>query len=55
MEDRVTLARVSLVWPTVERWNADEDALDIFGSILGGGRSSRLYQRLVYRERPPRR
>ena len=50
MEDRVTLARVSLVWPTVERWNADEDALDVFGSILGGGRSSRLYQRLVYRE-----
>ena len=50
MEDRVTLARVSLTWPTVERWNADEDALDIFGSILAGGRSSRLYQRLVYRE-----
>jgi zinc protease len=50
MEDRVTLARVSLVWPTVERWNADEDALDIFGSILGQGRSSRLYERLVYRE-----
>ena len=50
MEDRVTLARLSLVWPTVERWNADEDALDIFGAILGQGRSSRLYQRLVYRE-----
>jgi zinc protease len=50
MEDRVTLARLSLVWPTVERWNADEDALDIFGSILGQGRSSRLYERLVYRE-----
>jgi zinc protease len=50
MEDRVTLARVSLVWPTVERWNADEDALDVFSSILGQGKSSRLYERVVYRE-----
>ena len=50
MEDRVTLARVSLVWPTVERWNPDENALDILGSILGQGKSSRLYERLVYKE-----
>ncbi|MEO8228067.1 MAG: pitrilysin family protein, partial [Gemmatimonadota bacterium] len=50
MEDRVTLARLSLVWPTVERWHADDVALDILGSILGQGRSSRLYQRLVYKE-----
>ncbi|HEU4800880.1 MAG TPA: pitrilysin family protein [Gemmatimonadales bacterium] len=50
LEDRVTLPRVQLTWPTVEGWHADEAALDIMGSILGGGRTSRLYERLVYRE-----
>ncbi len=50
MEDRVTLARVTLAWPTVERWHADADALDIFATVLGQGKGSRLYQRLVYKE-----
>lgn len=50
LEDRVTLPRVQLTWPTVEAWHADEAALDVMGSILGSGRTSRLYERLVYRE-----
>jgi len=50
LEDRVTLPRVQLTWPTVEAWNADEAALDVMGTILGSGRTSRLYERLVYRE-----
>ncbi len=50
LEDRVTLPRVQLTWPTVEAWHADEAALDVMGTILGSGRTSRLYQRLVYQE-----
>ena len=50
LEDRVTLPRVQLTWPTVEAWHADEAALDVMGTILGSGRTSRLYERLVYRE-----
>ena len=50
LEDRVTLARVDIAWPTVERWHADEAPLDIMANILGQGKTSRLYERLVYRE-----
>ena len=50
LEDRVTLAQVTMVWPTVERWNADDDALDVLASILGQGKGSRLYERLIYKE-----
>ncbi len=50
LEDRVTLAQLTLVWPTVERWNADEDALDVLASVLGQGKGSRLYERLIYKE-----
>jgi zinc protease len=50
LEDRVTLARLDIAWPTVEAWNADEAPLDILGTILGQGKTSRLYQRMVYKE-----
>src|SRR5687768_7356900 len=50
LEDRVTLAQLSLAWPAVERWHADDAALDLFANILGQGKTSRLYERLVYRE-----
>ena len=50
LEDRVTLAQLSISWPAVERWHADDAALDLFASILGQGKTSRLYERLVYKE-----
>jgi zinc protease len=50
LEDRVTLAQVQLAWPAVEAWGKDEPALDIVAGILGQGKTSRLYERLVYRE-----
>jgi zinc protease len=50
LEDRVTLAQLSMSWPAVERWHADDAALDLFANILGQGKTSRLYERLVYRE-----
>jgi zinc protease len=50
LEDRVTLPRLDIAWPTVEAWNADEAPLDMLGTILGQGKTSRLYQRMVYKE-----
>jgi len=50
LEDRITLPQVQMSWPTVESWHGDEPALRIFARVLGQGRSSRLYERLVYRE-----
>jgi zinc protease len=39
-----------LAYSTVTVHEEDSVALDILGSILGGGASSRLYSRLVYQE-----
>ena len=50
-EDRVTLPQVSLVWRTAPAYSPDEAALNALGQILAGGKSSRLYERLVYNER----
>jgi zinc protease len=50
LEDRVTLARLTLSWPAVEDWHRDAAALSVLASILGGGKTGRLNERLVYRE-----
>ena len=50
MEDRVTLARLTLAWPGVESWNADQAPLGVLAGILGSGKTGRLYERLVYTE-----
>jgi zinc protease len=50
MEDRVQLARLYLAWPSpVHYTDADAD-LELLGAVLGQGKSSRLYRRLVYEE-----
>ena len=48
MQDRVSLARIYMVWHSVPQWTPDDAALDMLARILGGGRSSRLYKSLVY-------
>jgi zinc protease len=48
IEDRVQLPRAYVAWPTTPVYAADDAALDVFARILGGGRTSRLYQQLVY-------
>ncbi len=48
LEDRVQLPRVYDAWHTVKAFAADDATLDLLASILAGGRSSRLYKRLVY-------
>ncbi|HET7229549.1 MAG TPA: pitrilysin family protein [Longimicrobium sp.] len=47
-EDRVTLPQLTMVWRGGPRFGRDEAALDALAQILTGGKSSRLYKRLVY-------
>jgi zinc protease len=48
LEDRVQLPRIFYAWPSIPAFHADEAPLDHLADILGGGKSSRLYRRLVY-------
>ena len=48
LEDRVQLPRVYDTWHSVKAFAADDATLDVLASVLAGGRSSRLYRRLVY-------
>src|SRR5207249_6852622 len=48
LEDRVQLPRVYDAWHTVKACSADDATLDVLANVLAGGRSSRLYRRLVY-------
>ncbi len=48
LEDRVQLPRVYDTWHTVKAFADDDATLDVLASVLAGGRSSRLYRRLVY-------
>ena len=46
--DDVQVPRVYLSWRGPAKFTAEEPALDALGAILGDGKSSRLYKRLVY-------
>jgi zinc protease len=48
IEDRVQLPRVYNAWHTVKAFAPDDAGLDVLANVLAGGRSSRLYKRLVY-------
>ncbi len=48
MQDRVPQARIYKVWNIPERGNIDLDYLDLVSDILGSGKTSRFYERLVY-------
>lgn len=45
--DNVFVPVVTMHYPTVSNYHRDEPALDILASVLGGGRNSVFYQRLV--------
>ncbi len=47
MTDRVGLARSYLTWRTVPLYAEDDAELDVLADILAGGKTSRLYRRLV--------
>ena len=48
LEDRVQVPRLYDVWHTVKAFADDDATLDVVANVLAGGRSSRLYRRLVY-------
>lgn len=50
MVDDVPQARLTKVWNTPEFGAVDTIHLEIAGAILGGGKNSRLYTRLVYED-----
>jgi zinc protease len=49
--DDVQVPRVYVVYRGPAEFTADEPALDVASAILGDGKSSRLYKRLVYDEK----
>jgi zinc protease len=49
--DDVQVPRVYLAWRGPAAFTADEPALDTLAAILGDGKSSRIYKRLVYDEK----
>ena len=51
LEDRVELSRLYLTWRTPALLAPDDAELDVTGEILAGGKSSRLYRRLVHESR----
>lgn len=51
VEDQVELPRVILAWITPPIFTQEDAEYDLLARIIGGGKSSRLYQRLVYEQR----
>ena len=51
MYDQVAQPRWQRFWNTPPDNTRDSEYLGLVGEILGGGKTSRLYERLVYRER----
>lgn len=50
-EDRVELGRIVWSWHTPSRFQAGDSELSLAAKILGQGRTSRLYRRLVHEEK----
>ena len=50
VEDRVPQGRIYRVWNVPGAHTATEPLLDLAANMLGGGKTSRLYKRLVYKD-----
>jgi len=51
LEDRVELPRLYLAWHSPALFAAGDAELDLVGDIVGNGRTSRLYRRLIHDRR----
>jgi predicted Zn-dependent peptidase len=49
--DDVELARVTLAWPSPAHFGPGDAELDLAAAVLGDGKSSRLYRRLVFEQK----
>jgi zinc protease len=50
LEDRVQIPRLYMAWHSPARYKEGDAEMSMLGAVLAGGRNSRLYQRLVYRD-----
>ncbi len=50
VQDRVPQARLYRVWNVPQAFSPEEAALDLAAHVLGEGKTSRLYKRLVYKD-----
>jgi zinc protease len=50
VQDRVPQARLYRVWNVPQAYSPDEALLDLAAGVLGQGKTSRLYKRLVYKD-----
>jgi zinc protease len=50
VQDRVPQARIYRTWNVPGAYSHTEPLLDLAAQVLGGGKTSRLYKRLVYRD-----
>ena len=50
-KDHVAQVRILREWNVAELGHADEPLLELAADALGGGKTSRLYQRLVYKDK----
>lgn len=51
LNDRVPQVIISRVWNVLQSGSPEEEALELFGQVLGGSASSRLDKRLVFQEK----
>jgi zinc protease len=51
LEDRIELPRVYIAWHSPALFADDDAHLDLVAEVLAGGKTSRLYRRLVYEKR----
>lgn len=51
MKDHVAQTRIYREWNVPAAGDADETELELAAAVLGGGKTSRLYERLVYRDK----
>ncbi|MEO8010616.1 MAG: pitrilysin family protein, partial [Dokdonella sp.] len=49
--DNVAQVRILRAWNVAELGNSDQPLLELAADALGGGKTSRLYQRLVYKDK----
>jgi zinc protease len=50
VQDRVPQARLYRIWNVPQFGSSEEAQLDLVAQIMGGGKTSRLYKRLVYKD-----
>ncbi len=50
VQDRVPQARLYRVWNVPQAYSPEEALLDLAAQVIGGGKTSRLYKRLVYKD-----